>query len=108
VVKILIIAVSCWRITGSTRKGGILLAYNTLTIFTFCWLVTFSSLLIMIWQHWSVVETLLESERFERAQLLDRLMAKDFSQYKTADALSEITRRELEQESDIDFNDVGV
>jgi hypothetical protein len=88
-----------------------MMADTALTAVVFCWLMTSVFLLYETRQHWKRVNELLEHERLERAQLLDRLMARDFAQFKTAESLVEVTREELNRADElagIGLEDVGV
>jgi len=73
-----------------------------------CWFAAMVFLLYETRQHWKRVVELLDYERKERAQLLDRLMARDFGQYKTAEALETITREELDRAEELQELEAGV
>jgi len=72
-----------------------------------CWFLAQVFLLYETRQHWKRVTELLEYERSERSNLLDRLMARDFGQYKTAEALSEATKDMLNND-EAEYLEVGV
>lgn len=61
-----------------------------------CWLATLAFLLFAEHRQWARYKELTEFHRTERSELLDRLMARNYGEYKSADALQEITKRELD------------
>jgi len=65
------------------------------------WFLAQIFLLYEIRQNWRRVMELLEFERAERAMLLDRIMARDFGQYKTAEALGDAAKGILNPEPEI-------
>jgi hypothetical protein len=79
--------------------------------FIACWFVTLVFLFIRDRSHWERVYVLIEQSRADRERLLDRIMARDFAQYKQADLIEQHILRpeprpDVEPE-DFDISDVG-
>lgn len=78
----------------------------------FCWLATMVFLFIHDRAHWNRVKVLMDKSKAERDSLLDRLMARDFSEFKQADALEkqiiQPNKAAGSEEGEYDLSDVGV
>jgi len=78
----------------------------------FCWLVTMAFLFLHDRAHWNRVKVLILEFKEERDSLLDRLMARDFTEFKQADVIEKQLKQpqqgEVRSEEEFGISDVGV
>lgn len=88
-------------------KGVIVIMFITAA----CWIAT---LFFLFWRdhlQWKRIYDLLQESRADRKELIDRLMARDFAQYKQAELIAQHLAQQPQdvevEPDDFDLSDVG-